>query len=419
MIPDYFARSVALRHLRFSLGQTLASVGVVTLSVTLIIFLGALIGGLQKRLLGSVTGSISHVVIKPPDRVPLAAWQIDSLQQSNVLYVGTTVKLAQQKQKIEDWSGWLDRVEHFDERISGVSPIVDGQGILARGTKKKGVSITGVLPERHNDVVDIQSKLVQGRYFGLNASEVAIGYRLAEEFSLKLGDKIRLTSSEDVTGVYTVAGIFDTGFNAADFGTVFVALRDAQSLFQLGRAVTSIGVKLTDIFAANEVADQLKLQVPFETVSWMRENQSILSGLRAQSQSVNLILGCTILAAGLGIASILIMSVLSRQREIGILKAMGATSRQITTVFALQGGLLALAGGGIGSGVGIGLSHWLRQFKIVASTTGRMAEIFPMALSGQLIATALLTALVVGFVAAIYPAWRAARINAIEVIRST
>lgn len=419
MMPDYFARTVAVRHLRFSLGQTAASVGVVALSVTLIIFLGALIGGLQHRMLGSITGSIAHVIVKPPERLPVPAWNVAALQRSNVMYVGSVVKLPQQKRKIEDWAAQLETLEHFDPRILGISPLVDGQGILARGTKKKAVSIAGVVPERHNQVVDVQTKLVQGRYFGLNAGEVALGWKLADEFSLKLGDKIRLTSSENLAGVYTVAGVFDTGFNAVDSGTVFIPLRDAQSLFGLGRAVTAIGLKLSDIFAANEIAGRLQQQVPYETVSWMRENQSVLSGLRAQSQSVNLILGCMILAAGLGISSILIMSVLSRQMEIGILKAIGATSAQITAVFALQGELLALLGGTIGCALGIGLSDWLKQFKTTASATGRLAEIFPMALTPQLVVTALSTALVVGLIAAIYPAWRAARVNAIEVIRST
>jgi lipoprotein-releasing system permease protein len=419
MIPDYFTRSVALRHLRFSLGQTAASVGVVALSVTLIIFLGALIGGLQIRLLGSMTGAIAHVTVKAPERWPLAAWQIPALARTNQLYVGEVVKLPQRKRKIEDWGAWLDRLQAFDPRITGISPLVDGQGFLHRGTKRKAVAIAGVLPERHNTVVDIQGKLVSGRYFGLNAGEITIGWKLAEEFSLKLGDKLRLVSAEDIAAVYTVAGIFDSGFNSVDGATVFIPLRDAQSLFALGRAVTSIGLRLGDTFAANDIADRLALQIPYETVSWMRENQTVLSGLRAQSQSVNLILGCTILAAGLGIASILIMAVLSRQREIGILKAMGATAGQITAIFALQGALLALAGGLIGAGVGTLLSNWLKTIKTVASATGRLVEVFPMALTPRLLATALLTAFVVGLVAAVYPAWRAARVNPIDVIRST
>ncbi len=417
MIPDYFSRTVALRHLRFSLGQTAASVGVVALSVALIVFLGALIAGLQQRLLGSVTGAIAHVVLKPAERAPLAAWQIGALQPTNVLLVGSTVKLPQRKRKIEDWVAQADSLEHFDPRIVGVSPVVDGQGILARGTRKQAVTITGVTPERHNQVVDIQGKLVSGRYFGLNAGEVTLGWRLAQEMSLQMGDKVRLTSSEDITAIYTVAGVFDSGFNAVDSATVFIPLRDAQSLFGLGRAVTSIGFKLSDIFQANDIADRMTLQTPYQTVSWMRENQSVLSGLKAQDQSVRLILACTTLAAGLGIASILIMSVLTRQREIGILKAMGATARQITTIFALQGVLLALLGGLVGSALGILLSRWLSTFKTTASATGRLAEVFPMALTPQLVVMAVGAAMAVGFLASLYPAWRAARVEAIEVIR--
>src|SRR5690606_29436305 len=144
-------------------------------------------------------------------------------------------------------------------------------------------------------------------------------------------------------------------------------LRDGQTLFGVGTAVTSIGLKLGDIFGADAMARRLALQVPYETSSWMEDNQSLLSGLRAQSQSSNLIVGFTILGSGFGIASMLIMSVMSQLREIGILKAMGANRRQITAVFTVEGMLLSLFGGAAGAVQGSVLCLWLAGFRTTAS----------------------------------------------------
>ena len=214
-----------------------------------------------------------------------------------------------------------------------------------------------------------------------------------------------------------MAGIFDTGFNAVDSQTVFMPLRDAQSLFSLGTAVTSLGLKLDRIFEAEALARSLALQVPYETKSWMRDNQTLLTGLRAQSQSSNLILFFTTVASGFGIASILIMSVMNRQREIGILKAMGATRRQIIRVFTLEGTLLASFGACLGAIMGSVICHLLFQLRTTASATGRQIEVFPMDLRWNTVLTAMAIAVLVGFFASLYPAWRAARTNPVEVIR--
>jgi lipoprotein-releasing system permease protein len=416
---DYFAWSFALRNLRYNPRQSMLTIGIVTTSVALIIFLTALISGLQKRLVGNVTDAIAHITIKPPERFPIPAWKLPEGRQGDVLYVGETIKLEQRKRKIEEWQTWLSRLEHFDPEVLAVSPVVEGQGILSRGEKHKGVAVTGVLPERHNQVVELQSKLVKGRFFGLNAGEITVGWKLADEFALQLGDKVRLVSSDDVAATYTVAGIFDTGFAAVDSATVFLPLRDAQSLFGLGTAVTGIGLKLDHIFEADALAARLAMQMPYDAQSWMKDNQSLLSGLRAQAQSSNLIVVFTAVAAGLGIASILVMVVVSKLRELGILKAMGATRVQILGAFTIQGTLLAAVGGIFGSAIGIALCLFLGRFKASASVTGRMVAVFPIDLSSSIVVQALGIALSVGFLASLYPAWRAARINPIEVIRAS
>ncbi len=410
---DRFAWSVAIRHIRFGIGQSLLTMGVVSISVTLIIFLGALIGGLQKRLVSSVTGSIPLITISQPERQPIASWDYDQKRQ----YVGTSLRLQQQKNKIEDWMTWEPRLRGFDSDITAVSPTVTGQGFASRGTKRIAVSISGVIPKKHNGIVDIKGKLMSGRYFGLNPGEVCIGYKLAEELGLSLGDKLRVLSSEDIARSYTLAGIFDTGFSAVDSGSVLMPLRDAQSLFGLGNAVNQIGIKIDSIFNANKLAARMRQQVPYEVKSWMEENQQLLTGLMAQSQSSNMILFFTTVAAAFGIASILITVVVSKLREIGILKAMGATNRQIQNIFTIEGTLLAFLGGVAGAITGIALSTAISFARQQVGASGRSIEVFSIDLRWQTITGALVLAIAVGAMSSLYPAWRAARVNPIEVIR--
>lgn len=390
---------------------------VVAISVTLIIFLNALISGLQKRLISSVTGSIPHIVIKQPERVPMNVLQMQIQKQKDTVVASKTVSLTERKRKIEDWAVWIPRLEQFDKTIIAVSPAVDGDGIMSRGAKHKAVFITGMEPRRYNKVVDIQSKLVKGRFFELNANETAIGYKLADEFSLQLGDKIKITSSEGNSETYTLAGIFDTGFSAVDNSRAFLTLRSSQSLFGLGNAVTSIGIKLDRIFDADKLVGRMNMQIPYEAISWMQENQALLTGLKAQSSSSNLIIAFTVVASGFAIASILIMSVMNRLREIGILKAMGATRKQVIGLFAIEGALLALMGSFFGAVLGSGLALFLSSFKTVASATGRKVETFPIDLTLGMVLGTMAIAFMVGLLAALYPAWKAARTNPVDVIR--
>ncbi|MBI2528871.1 MAG: ABC transporter permease [Candidatus Rokubacteria bacterium] len=415
---DYFSRSIAVRHLRSNLRQNLLTVGVVAISVTLIVFLGALVGGLQQRLIDSVTGAIAHVVIRQPEREPVGAWEVPEGREAEALYVGRVVKLQQRRQKIEDWAGWIPRLERAHPAIVGVAAMTEGPGFLVRAAKRKAVRLVGMIPERYNVILDVQGSLAAGRFFGLNPGEAALGRKLAKEFALQLGDKIRLVSDEGNAQSFTLAGIFESGFTVVDEGTVFVPLKDGQALFALGTAVTTIGLKLADVFQADAVAGRLAPQLPYEVESWMKKNENLLDALRTQKQNTGLILGFSVVAAGFSIAGILITAVMSRMREIGILKAVGATRRQILGIFALEGILVAalgaLVGAGLGAWIAILAERWL-QAGIVARSGG----VFRVDLRPELFAGAIGVAIVVGLLAALYPAWRAARVNPVDVIRGT
>lgn len=404
---------IALRHLRSGARQTVLTVGVVAISVTVMVVLGGLIDGVQRRLINSITGAIPHVVIQQGPRTPRA-----TPLEPGPMVVERLIPIENTQRKIEDWSLLVESLSNRTTGIVAISPTVDGQGFITRGARNKAVAITGMIPERHNQVISLSDKMVSGHYTGLSSGEVLMGVKLAEDLRLKVGDKIRMTGSEQISAGFTVAGIFDSGFRNLDDGAAIITLRDAQSLFGLGNAVTSIGIKLSDIYAANDVADALSSQIKYEVRSWMRDNQSILSGLRAQTIFSTMIRLSTVIAAAFSIASILFMSVTSKRREIGILKAIGAKRRQIAGIFAVEGALIGVIGGAVGIFIGLMITKWITTINIVSPLSGRLEKMFPVELNLNMVVMPAIIAFAIGLISALYPARQAASVDPIEVIRS-
>jgi len=416
---SYFIRSVAFRHLRYSVGQSLLTIGVVGISVLLIIYLRTIIGGTQVRIVQNTTGAIPHITVEPPERTPVGAWQLANLGiDPDTLYVGEVVNLPKARERIEDWRLWMPSLDAADPSVSTVSPIVSGQAFMNRGSRRQSVRIAGVLPERHNGIVEIEKNLVAGRFIGMASGDVVLGQKLARDFGLKLRDKVRLVGPEGLTLNFTVAGIYNTGFGQVDDGQVFVTLRDGQSLLELGGSISSFGMKLTDLYDAENVARRIAPALPFKVQSWVVENPNLFRTLDAQSQTRDLILIMTTIASGFGIGSILVMVVTSKYREIGILKAMGATPGEIQSIFVLEGLLLAFVGCLVGVPLGIVLLKALAAIRSVGPD-GRVDAPFLIEIDPMLLLGASLVAIATGAVASYFPARRAGQVDPMQVIRGS
>ncbi|MGM0555304.1 MAG: ABC transporter permease [Myxococcota bacterium] len=414
MIPDRLSWSVAWRSLLNARRLTILTLVVVSVSVILVIFLTSLIDGLEVQLVEETTGAIPHITIEPREREPVALWERDGDDKQR--YIGQVTSFSNQKKKISDWRRWVDRAEAFDDDILAASPTADGRGFAIRGEREEAVRIYGVQPRRFDRIVPIQQNLLEGRFYRLTSGEVALGYSLADQMGIGLGDRIQVTTPDGRGISKRVAGIFETGFGAIDQSTVFMTLGDGQSLFGLGSAVNSIGLEVRDVFESERIAGQLALQVPYKVTDWTENNQRLLRALEGQQRSSDLIIFFTAVAAAFAIASILIVLVTNKLPEIGILKAMGATRRQIRTIFALQGSILAGFGGLLGTGLGVLLVRALSNLKGPATATGRREPIFPFELSTELIITTIVMAALLGFLASIVPARRASSVDPIEVI---
>lgn len=399
---------VALRYMRDAKSQTALVLAAVAIGVTVIVFLSALIGGLQQSLIEKTLGSQPHVTLRTP-RDEVRALVAPTPDRA---IARRTEESPQRLRSIDQWPARMAEAVRTPGVIA-VSPSITGAGYAVRTDAKSPVVVRGIDPERFLSITDLRRRIVAGR-FDVNADFVVIGSKLAGDLGASVGDKLRVTSSEGVEDVVTIAGTFTFGNTAIDGTWLVTSLRHAQALFGLPGGVTSIEIKVADVFEAETVAVALHGRTGLPAESWMALNAELLSGLSAQSSSKSMIQFFVIVAVALGISSVLVVSVVQKSREIGILRAVGVRARRIWLVFLIQGGVLGLVGSIVGCGLGALFGHLFET--MTADPTG--APRFPIQLDLMLFVSASALATGVGLISAVLPARRAARLDPVAAIRN-
>lgn len=401
-----FELFVALRYLRDGRLQTALILAGIAVAVGVVIFLSALITGLQDSLIARTLGSQPLVVIRPPEEVPRSLAPDDGR-----LDLTRVERPAQRVRSIDQWQTTASALRSRPG-VSAVAPTVTGPAIALRGAGSVSVSVRGIQPETYDGIVDVQGSLVAGS-LDLEGLRAAVGTGLAEALGIDVGGRIRLRVDDDPGAVYTVSGIFELGSSEADEALVLVSLRSAQTLFALPGGVSALEVRNLDVFRADELAESIVDRTGLDAESWIDRNRDLLVGLRSQSLSSWMIQTFVVIAVALGIASVLMVSVVQRSPEIGILRATGSRSGTVTRIFLLQGAILGLVGSVLGIALGSGLA-WL--FQGLARNPDGSAT-FPVALTTWLYARSVGIAMIVGTLAALTPARKAARMDPATVIR--
>ena len=398
---------VALRYLRDAKGQTALILAAVSVGVSVVVFLSALINGLQASLIESTLGSQPHITLRVPREEPRPL-----VEPTAGRAVARLIQPASQRlRSIDQWPVVMASAE----RVAGVtaaSATVTGSGVATRADARTPIVIRGVDPDRFPAIVDLRSKIVDGR-LDLSGGGVAIGSTLASDLGIEVGDKLRIASTEGIEDVVTISGVFTLGNDAVDKTWLVTSLRRAQSLFALPGGATTIELKVADVFAADRISDEIRSRTGFPADSWMKLNAELLTGLSAQSSSKTMIQFFVVLTVALGIASVLIVSVVQKSREIGILRAVGAPPRRVLAVFLIQGGVLGLAGSIFGSALGVAFAKIFESMTLNPDGLPR----FPVQVDTALLVSAAALATGVGLMAAVIPARRAARLDPAAAIR--
>jgi len=392
---------IAINFLRENRAQTAMIMIGIAVGVAVIVFVTALIEGLQSNIIERTLGTQSHIRLLSPDEVnllaPIAPGTLQLVQED---------KRAQRLRSINNWqqvSATLDGLA----TLTAVSPIVSGPAFARRGDALESVALVGIDVERYQRIIPLHDYIIAGQ-LRVGAGDAMIGKLLADDLGLRVGDKLRLETGQQYNTVVNIAAIFELGVRELDARYVYLDLKQAQSLLNLPGGVTVIDLTVADIFTADTIAAQIGRLTSLKAESWMETNAQLMNALTAQSLSTNMIIVFVAISVAFGIASVLSVSVVQRTREIGILRATGATQQQILRVFLIQGAVFGL----LGSVIGIAGSYTLVW---VFNTFG--PGLFYIPVANTLVLLAVLLATLTGVLAAAVPSRRAARLDPVVAIR--
>ena len=373
----------------------------IAVGVAVIVFISALIQGLQSNIVERTLGTQAHIRLLSPDEVnhivPPAAGTLQLLLED---------QRAQRLRSINNWQQITGTLDHLPV-LTAVSPVISGPAFVQRGEAIQSVALVGINLERYRQIIPLKQYMVSGE-LRVSADNVLIGRQLAKDLGVQVGSKLRLDTGQQKNAVVNISGIFELGVRELDARYVYLDLKQAQSLLNLPGGVTVIDLTIQDIFQADQIASQVGRLTGLKAESWIETNAQLMNAITAQSLSTNMIIVFVGISVAFGIASVMSVSVVQRTREIGILRATGATQAQILRVFLFQGAIFGLLGSMLGSVVSYGLIWGFNQFG---------PGLFYISISIKLILSALFLATVTGILAAAIPSRRAAALDPVEAIR--
>lgn len=308
-------------------------------------------------------------------------------------------------------------------RVPGVrasAPFVEGQALLQSGDWGTGVLVRGVDPALEKAVSNFSSYLKTGG-LGTRPDGIVIGVEMAQRARLSVGSRVSLaTQSTEKPAVYTVEGIFSSGMYEFDANLVFLTVANAQSIFALGGAVNGLSVawKSAEDAENGRKAVQKELGYPFYVRSWMDLNRTLFSALALEKLVMFLILALIIFVACLNIAGSLTILVMDKTKDIGVLKALGASNADLMKIFAWDGLALGIGGASAGLGVGLALCYALKEYRwLELPKEIYYIDRLPVVVDVRDTFLVVGVAVVLSFFSALYPARMAGRLDPVKALR--
>ena len=352
--------------------------------------------------------------------------------QRKILGVNAHVVVLNYKGAMPEYKNVIDQLK-VDKEIVSAAPFIMGQVMASYEKRAHGVFLRGIDAESEMKTTDIGRFMKEGSIESLTTKNdspgIIIGKELASSIGVFKGDVMSILSPVGKIGPlgmlpkvrqFRVVGIFEVGMFEYDSNLVLTDLRTAQEFFDMKDEVTGIQLRLADIYKASVVRERIHKQLAFPLYAkdWMQMNRNLFSALKLEKFAMFIILILIILVASFNIVSTLIMNVMEKKREIAILKAMGATDKSIMSIFMLQGLFIGLLGTVIGIAGGYLLCYVLNTYQIIKLP----ADVYylshlPVKTKFSDFLAVSLSAVGISFLATIYPAWQAAKVNPVEPLR--
>ncbi|MBI4400121.1 MAG: lipoprotein-releasing ABC transporter permease subunit [Nitrospirae bacterium] len=409
------------RHRTISL-NTFVSVAGITLGVAALIGTLGIMTGFKEDLQAKILGTTSHIVVHDRSR--------DSMANHEAL---------------------VPRVEQVPHVVAA-TPFVYRQVLLTSQSAVQGIVLRGIDPQKEQRVTELAKNIKSGRLADLETPDNAVregrpaadaeaaskpghpGIILGKELAMRLGafvgDTVNVVSPVGPASAigaiamvpkirtFTVVAVFESGMYEYDSSLAYIALGEAQKFFNMGNAVTGIEVKVDEIFLAAEIARSIEqaLGFPYWARDWMQLNRNLFSALKLEKIMMFLLLVLITIVASFNIVSTLTMIVSEKQREIAILKAMGATRKAIMRIFMLNGLIIGLTGTVIGVPLGYTFL-WLIQTYWTFDPTVYYISHVPVHVQALDVILVSFSAILISFTATLYPSWQAAKLDPAAALR--
>lgn len=380
---------------------SLISIAGVALGVAALIIVISVMSGFDEDLKDKIVGTYSHIEILSDYGMNPSAALVDKIMKT--------------------------------DHVSAYSFFINGQALARRGDAVTGVVVKGILPQNEIRVNKLGDYIIEGS-LNLAGGGVIIGSELADKLGVGVGNYISIVSpSSFQTGasaspgdlkvegkVFKVAGIFTSGMYEYDMNLVYMDLSDAQELFGVEKLVSGAAIKVDDALNVNQVKSDLRniLGPPYTVRTWMELNRNLITALKLEKTVMFIILTLIVIVACFNISSTLIMTVLEKTRDIGILKALGATKVNIMAIFALQGAMVGAIGTTIGTVLGLAICWCLKTYRFINLPKDiYYIDKLPVKMDPYDIILIVVLSILISLVAAIYPSYKASKLDPVEALR--
>ncbi|ACV38769.1 ABC transporter permease [Leptotrichia buccalis] len=380
---------IAFRHVVERKFQSIFSILGVAIAVTVFIVSLTVSNGLEKNMINSLLTMSPHILIKN-----------------------------RQKSFFENYNQIVENVKKI-KGVKAVIPQINSQSIIKREGFAKGVLANGISPE--NVKTDLKLRIIKGNNNISELNSVLIGEELSKELKLKVGDEISLVSAENKPLKLIVRGIFKTGFLDYDSNLIIVPLQTMQILSEQGQAATEIGIKVESPQKVEETLNQVNNTInsqEYGAISWKTINQNLLRAVQFEKFVLVAILSLLLVIASFAVSVILNMIVREKIKDIGILKSIGYTNKNIRRIFTIEGLIIGVFGMILASALSpLILIALKRLFKIYMKSGTYYLEELPLYISQKELLIIYGVTFVVVFLSTIFPAARASRLKPVEALK--
>lgn len=338
---------------------------------------------------------------------------------------------------LADWHATAKEA-FLDKEVKGAAPYVAGQAMMTHDGVLRGVVVRGVLPDQESNVSEVAAQVKQGHFADLKAGEfnIVLGGELARALQAGMGDRVTLVTPDGQitpagtiprSKAFKVVGIFEAGHYEYDSTLAFIQIEDAQKMFRLN-APTGVRLRIADMQRAPLVARDLSRILTGNVLisDWSKQNRTWFAAVQTEKRMMFIILTLIIAVAAFNLVSTLVMTVTDKQADIAILRTLGASPRSIMKIFMIQGALVGLIGTAIGVSLGV-LVAW--NVDVIVPVIEHLLGVqflprdiylisaLPSDLRWPDVATIGAVAVVLAFLATLYPSWWAARVKPAEALR--